>query len=199
MERGTKRPFYKKWWVWVIAVIVLIAIIPTDDEEDVSTSSENVASEHVDSQSEDELDIEPEESIEEELEDIQTEYVVNEPIEFESRIITITDVEYSQGSDFDTPSDGKEYVIVTVSIENISDDEISYNPFHFDMRNSQGQIEGQSFSIVDSDTALSPGDLAPGGNVSGTLVFEQPIDDDDLTLLFEPSFWSGDRIEIKLN
>src|SRR5699024_1679941 len=105
-------------------------------------------------------------------------------------ILTVTDVTKSSGSDFDKPKDGKEYVIVHVSIENNSDKEVSYNPFDFKMKNSQGQIESQAFTTVDSDTSLSSGDLAEGGNVSGTVSFEQPIDDGNLQLIFEPSFWS---------
>src|SRR5699024_8556670 len=93
-----------------------------------------------------------------------------------------------------TPSEGNEYVIVHVTIENNGEDKISYNPFNFKMMNSNGQIEDQGLIMVDSDTSLSSGELAPGGNVSGTLSFEQPIDDDGLKLIFEPSFWGTDEI-----
>lgn len=129
---------------------------------------------------------------EEQIED--KEFNVGEKVKLDGQVIEVTKVEKSQGGDFETPSEGKEYVIVHVSIENNGDDEISYNPFNFKMKNSNGQIEDEGFIMVDSDTSLSSGDLASGGNVSGTLSFEQPIDDDGLQLIFEPSFWGTDEI-----
>lgn len=71
-------------------------------------------------------------------------------------------------------------MIVHVSIENNGDEDTSYNPYDFKMKNRNGQIEDPAFSIIDSDTALNSGELASGGNVSGTMVFEQEIDDDQL-------------------
>ena len=43
-----KKPFYKKWWVWVLAVIVVFAIIGgggSSDNGDVNTSDTNVSTE----------------------------------------------------------------------------------------------------------------------------------------------------------
>lgn len=134
-----------------------------------------------------------------EEEDDKSEFGINEKIELEGRMLEITNVERSSGGDFDKPKDDHEYVIVTVNIENNSDKEVSYNPFDFKMQNGNGQIESKAFTIIDSDTALSSGDLASGGNVTGTITFEQPIDDDALKLIFEPSFWSSKRVTIDLN
>lgn len=85
-----------------------------------------------------------------------------------------------------------------VEIENSGDENISYNPFNFKMANSEGQIVDQALTIIDNDTSLESGELAPGGTVSGTIVFEQPIDDPELQLQFEPSFWSSDMVKINL-
>lgn len=125
-------------------------------------------------------------------------YAINEAIELEGATVTLTNVTKSEGSNFDKPKDGMEYVIVEVSITNTGEKEVSYNPYDFRMQNSQGQIESQSFSIVDSDTKLSSGKLAAGGSISGTIVFEQPVGDSDLTLIYKASFFSGDEYKIKL-
>lgn len=58
--------------------------------------------------------------------------------------------------------------------------------------NSKKQIIDKSISIVDSDTALSSGELASGGEVEGTLVFEHPKGDTDLTLLFYGNMFDSD-------
>lgn len=195
-----KKPFYKKWLFWVIIAVVAIAAIFSDDEETTEPDKSEPVSAQVEAddeatepEKEDETD-EPEEEPEE-----KTEFGVNEKVEFEGRVLEVMNIEKSSGSDFESPKDGHEYVIVTVLIENNSDKEVSYNPFDFKMQNSQGQIESQTFTIIDSDTSLSSGDLAPGGSVTGTLVWEQPIDDDGLVLIFEPSFWSNKQVKINLN
>lgn len=201
MEKA-KKPFYKKWWFWVIIVIVIAAFGSTLDDEDPSKNDEKSEPSSTVTESTDDNDQNEESTSNtdtEEAEEEKTNFGINEEIEFGDRIVAITDVEYSDGNDFDKPQEGKEYVIVSVTIENDSDEEISYNPLHFKMQNSQGQIEDKAFTVVDSDTALSSGDLAPGGSVSGTITFEQPKDDGELILIFEPGFWSNKRITIDLN
>lgn len=186
-KERVRKPIYKRWWVWIIAIIILIGIVAKDGESE-QTSGEPQTVENSDN-TEEEKD---EKNIE------NKEFKIGEKVELDGHVVEVTEVEKSSGDDFDKPSDGKEYVIVHVSIENNGDKEISYNPFNFKMKNSNGQIEDQTFTIIDNDTALSSGDLAPGGNVSGTIAFEQPIDDDGLQLIFEPSFWSNKEIIFNL-
>ena len=114
----------------------------------------------------------------------KTSFALNETAIFEDVHYTVTDVEYSSGDDFDKPAEGKEYVIVTIKIENKSDSKISYNEFDWKMLNSSGQEDDTAFAIVDSDTTLSSGDLNADGVKTGTLVFEQTIDDSSLKLLY---------------
>lgn len=58
------------------------------------------------------------------------------------------------GSEFDTAKEGYEYVIVSVKIENKSDEKISYNPFDWKVENSNGQEVDTAFTTVNSDTGL---------------------------------------------
>ncbi|HLR43077.1 MAG TPA: DUF4352 domain-containing protein [Pseudogracilibacillus sp.] len=162
-----------------------------DDTDEGPTKVEE--SDDEDSNDSDGDDKDEEENIE------NTEFGVGEQVKLDGQVVEVTKVEKSDGDELERPSDGKEFVIVHVSIENHSDDEISYNPLDFRMKNSDGQIEDQGITMIDSDTALSSGELSPDGNVSGTLSFEQPIDDEGLQLIFEPSFWSEDKIVFNLS
>src|SRR5699024_3597255 len=171
--------------IGIIALIVVVVMVSGGDDDSADGPSKVDNGEEGNEESK-------EESKEEEIEN--TEFEVGEKVELDGQMVEVTKVEKSQVNDFDTPSDGNEFVIVHVSIENNGDEEISYNPFNFKMQNSNGQIEDMGLITVDNDTALSSGDLAPGGNVSGTLSFEQPKDDDGLKLIFEPGFWSTDEI-----
>lgn len=52
------------------------------------------------------------------------------------------------------------------------------------MQNSKGQIIDTSFTTIDQNTALHDGSLVPNGEIEGTLVFEEPKDDSNLTFMF---------------
>lgn len=187
-----KKPFYKKWWFIGLVVIFIAGAFLGGDDEDSSPKKVDDESEQVEDTNDDAEDVAVDDNEEESIED--TVFGVGEKVEFEGQVVEVTDVEYSSGEDFDEPAEGNEYVIVYVRIENNSDEKISYNPFNFSMENSNGQIETQAFTTVDNDTSLSSGELREGGNVEGTIAFEQPVDDGGLKLIFEPSFWSAGEV-----
>ena len=114
----------------------------------------------------------------------KTSFSINETVVFEDVHYTVTNVEYSNGSEYDTPADGKNYVIVTLKIENKSDEKISYNTYDWKMINSQGQEDDETFTTISNDTGLSSGDLAAGGTKTGTLVYEESKDESSLKLLY---------------
>jgi Telomeric repeat-binding factor 2. len=181
----------------LVAIIFIGALGSGEDQSNDSTAS-NESNSTASNESENteqtstEDDASEESSENEELD--KTEFAIGEPAELNGQVVQVTEVTKSNGNQFDTPSEGNEYVIVNVTIDNNGDKEISYNPFNFKMKNSNGQIEDQGLIMVDQDTSLSSGQLAPGGTVSGTLSFEQPIDDSGLQLIFEPSFWNEEQI-----
>ena len=114
----------------------------------------------------------------------KTSFTINETAIYEDVHYTVTNVEYSNGNDWDKPSEGKNYVIVTIKIENKSNEKISYNGLDWTMLNSEGQEDSETFSTIDSDTNLGSGDLASGGSKTGTLVFEENKSDTSLKLLY---------------
>lgn len=127
------------------------------------------------------------------------EYKIGDAVTHNDYELIVEGVEKSDGSEFEKPKDGHEFVIVKVTINNNGEEDISYNPFDFKLKNSQGQITEQGLITVDSDTSLSSGELAPGGSVTGTIPFEAPKDDPDLRLIFEPDFWTGEQVEVILS
>lgn len=168
----------------VIAVIVVIAAIANlggnDDQPQAVNGSGNAAhNEQVDT---------------------SKVFGINEPVKYKGLELSVTKVEKSNGDDFDKPKDGMEYVIVTVKYKNAGEEKISYNPYDFKMLNSKGQITDQALTSVDSSTSLSSGELAPGGEISGTIAFEQPKGDAGLKLQYTGSWFSSDAdVEFALN
>ena len=169
-----KKAIYKKWWFWILIALVIVGIVSVagSDTNTITSSSPNISE--------------------------KTEYDQGEEAILENGAITVTKVERSQGNTFDKPKEGKEYVIVTVNIENKGKNNLSYNPWYFKLQNSQGQQESMTFTTIDKDTSLQSGELIPGGKVTGTVTFEQPKGDAGLILIYNDNIWSSKELKIKL-
>ncbi len=180
-HQGTeKKPLYKKWWFWVLIVVVIIIIAMAGSSNNTTTETGGSTTESV--------------STEEE----KTEYNKGEEAILGNGSITVTEVKKSQGNEWDKPKSGKEYVIVSVTIENKGNNNLSYNPYYFKMQNSQGQQEDITFTTIDQDTSLQSGELVAGGKVSGTITFEEPTGDTGLILIYNDNIWSSKELKIKL-
>lgn len=126
-------------------------------------------------------------------------YKLNDVIELKGNVLTVTNVKKSKGTEYEKPKNGYEFLIVYIKLVNKSNDRFMYNSFDFKVQNSKGVIVDQSFRSIDNDTRLEYGELNPNGEVTGTLVFETPVDDSKLILEYKPSFWSDNTIKIYLN
>jgi len=68
----------------------------------------------------------------------------------------------------------------------------------FKMQNSKGQITDEAITSIYSDTQLPSASLASKGEITGTIVFEQPINDTALVLKYSDSLLNN-CIQFKLN
>ncbi len=127
----------------------------------------------------------------------QTEFNVGEEIKLGDNILKVNSVERRAQIGYSTPDSGKEFVLVNVTIRNAGQSDISYNPYDFRIQDSNGNQTDHAWASLDD--RLSSGSLASGGHVTGTVPFETPRGDQGLKLLFEPSFWSEERIVINLD
>lgn len=98
-----------KWLIIVIILFVLIVIASIASREDKPTSAgkndNNITS----------------------TEKEKISFESNETITYENVEYKITNIECSQGTEFDKPSDGNEYLIATINIINKSNNKVSYN------------------------------------------------------------------------
>lgn len=123
----------------------------------------------------------------------KTSFKVGETATYEGVNYTVTKVKKSKGSDFDKPKKGHEYVIVTLKIENKSEETIDFNSLDWRMENSKGKVENETLSIEATDTALGSGDLKAGGSAKGTIVFEEPKKDKGLKLHYYGNIFTSDE------
>ena len=187
MDKGNqKKRWYKKWWVWVLVVFVLIGIGGASS----NNSATNTASNNNNSNS----------SSHENKSDEKTEFKIGEAAAFDDKSITVTNIErnYDTGNQFAQPESGKEFVIVTVNIVNNGSSALDYNTFEFKMQDSNGVQQSEAFSAL-SEGKLNSGSLAKGGKVTGKLAYEVPKGDAGLKLLYQNfSFFSNKAITFTL-
>lgn len=107
---------------------------------------------------------------------------MNERIKYKDVIYSVTDVYTSSGTEYKSPKDGNQYVVVTIDFENDSNDKVRYSYSDWKMSNSLGDESSRIFTPINVSTALYSGNLVVGGKKSGSLVFEEPIGDEELLL-----------------
>lgn len=92
-----------------------------------------------------------------------------------------------------------EYIEVSLSIKNPSNRTMTYYPFHFELECSSSPNRVKSaIGITELDT-LGITELASGGMVTGTLLFEVPKGATDLKLYYqEPALFTKQTLEINL-
>lgn len=126
-------------------------------------------------------------------------YVIGEEVKLEDAILKVNSIDKSSGSEWDKPKEGSEFIVVNVTIKNSGTSQIAYNSFDFQMQNSKGQIIDQAFTTIDKNTTLNSGELASNGEVTGTIVFEQPIEEKELILIYKTNMFSDKNVKVKLN
>lgn len=185
MNGNNKKPWYKRFWVWVLIIIVIggIGSAAGGNKSDTQTSTTggNTTSGN-------------------KTADTKTEFTVGETASFDDKSITIANVQrdYDTGNQFAQPESGKEFVLVTVEIANNSKSSMDYNTFEFKLQDSNGVQLNESFTAL-SEGKLNSGSLAPGGKVTGKLAYEVPKDDAGLKLLYQSfSFFSNKAVTFSL-
>lgn len=121
------------------------------------------------------------------------EFKQNEIATYKDVNYSITNVERSNGQQYFEASDGNEYIIITLKIENKSNEKISYNALDWKLADGNGDENSYAIFGNDTDKDLSSGDLNAGGTKIGTIAFEIPKGDKNLTLKYYETFLSDER------
>lgn len=106
---------------------------------------------------------------------------------------SITKVERSDGVEFFEPEEGKEYIIINLKIENKSDEKIPYNALDWRLKDGSGDEKDYTIMGEPTNNELDSGDLNPKGTKTGTIVFEIPKGDKDLTLRYYDTILDDER------
>ena len=183
----SEKPFYKKAWFWIVIVVIIAIGSQYKQPEKVGENKNSGPNGSSQTQNSEKKKKE------------KTEFNVGDIIAFDGKELTVEKVErnWNSGNSYLKPKDGKEYVKVSVKIENKSETEMNYNVFEFKAEDSNGAAENadmQTYSLPDS---LGSGDLVKGGKKSGSMIFEVPAGS-SLKLHYQPSFWSNKKVIVNL-
>lgn len=171
-SKDNKTPIFKKWWFWVLIVLIVVVIGAgaASSGKDAKKVGEGGDSSIQDNGQE------------------TTNFKVGDVIAIDNREMTVEKVSRNWSAEYSKPKEGKEYIIVTVKLENKSDDKISYTSGDWKLENSDGAIDSPAI-VLGNDDGIGYGDLAAGGKKTGTIVFEIPKDDQGLKLHYKPNMF----------
>lgn len=123
----------------------------------------------------------------------QKEFKQNEVATYKDINYSITNIERTNGKEFFKASEGKEYILITIKIENKSNEKIPYNVFNWKLADGTGDEKSHALFAGDNDKALSSGDLNAGGTKTGIIGFEIPKGDTGLTLKYYNTILDKER------
>lgn len=105
--------------------------------------------------------------------------------------LVINTVKTSKGDEFTKPQSGNVFVIIDVSIKNISTQEGNISSLlNFTLKDVTGQKYNESIESVGGGTAPN-GKVESGDNLRGQLVYEVPTSQHKFTIAFESSILSS--------
>ncbi|MEW8997910.1 MAG: DUF4352 domain-containing protein [Thermoanaerobacter sp.] len=201
MSNKQKKPIFKKWWFWLIVIIVIGAIAsaggedkPRKEEPAVTTGEQTQGQPQEQTQ---ERTQEQGQAAEQPKEETPEFFKIGETAVTKKVKATITEMEKSEGDEFNKPADGHEFVLLHMTIENVSDQEIvvssmlSFNAYVDDNainENLAAQISKDGAKTMD-------GTIAAGKKLTGTLAYEVPKDWKKLEIHFKSDQFSDTTIK----
>ena len=180
-----KKPFYKRVWFWILAVIVIVAIFGSaggDKAKKVSSENTEKSSAKISNET----------------------FKVGDTVKADGVTLKLNKVDFNDGSSLSTPDSGKEYVIVNVTITNVDKNKVSYNPLDFKLDDNGNQTDLTELVMDDNGNKITNddlkyGDLSKGASVTGSMI-GQATKNNKLKLIYTGSLFSNnEKITFDLN
>lgn len=197
-----KKPFYKKWWVWTIAAIVLIAMA-TGGEEGSNTANE---AEKLTEVSSDVKEEEKETPKEEKKEEPKAEEVAGM-----GEVVRVGDVEFTVhgvstskqvGGTYGTKAQGT-FLLVDVTVTNVGNEAITTDSNFFQLLVGEKTYDADSSASLyaNPDANFFFEQVNPDLSAKGSVVFDVSdavIENPDLLLKVQTGFFGTETGTIKI-
>lgn len=182
-----KKPFYKRVWFWILAIIILFAVIGGALGENNEKSPTNNDVKKIESSSKNETT--------ESSDPLDQEFKVGDIVSYKGYEIKVNSVQYNDGTEYNKPKEGQQFVIVNVTITNNTNEKQTYNPFDYKL-NADGNSTDLMSYLPDVDN-LNSGELDPKASVTGNLIGEANTSG-SLKLQYKASYWNDETVDINL-
>lgn len=202
-KEKVKKPFYKKWWVWVIAIIIVGALATGGEEDTASEGQENAEAEATSTEPTSE-DTSTEEASSEESSEDAAEEKKEEPAEMpgvgesvEVGAMTYTINEVSTASEVGpsvapTTANGK-YVVLDITVKNNGNEAVTVDGSYFKLMQGEKTFEADTMASTSANQGEDGSiqnsffleQLNPSSEMSGKVAFDvapEIADADDLVV-----------------
>ena len=115
---------------------------------------------------------------------------------FELLVNSVADPYPHQPTSYPDATRGKRWLLVDVSLKNVSSKSQNYGSFDFTLRDTDSFQYDSTF--VSQPHEFNFGSLTPGETIRGDLGFELPVDASPDRLIYDPGFFGEGRIDIDL-
>lgn len=185
-KEKVKKPLLKKWWVWLIAVIVVVAIFSGEDSADTANSQPS------------------DKDTESSKEESKKAYGIGEEVTVEDLAYTVNGVEEQTEIEveyLDNLTTSGKFIIIDLSIKNNDKEARFIDSEMFRLVDADGT---EFSSKTEADMYINDGGLGffleeinPKMDMTGKVAFEVPSDASDLQFQVSSGFgWSGGKYEV---
>jgi flagellar basal body-associated protein FliL len=124
--------------------------------------------------------------------------VIGKPVQVANTwSVTVNSVRKSTGDDISQPKNGNTFIIVNVTLKNISSSNLTASSgLMFQLKDQTGQIYTEQFTSFAK--SAPDGTVSPGSLLRGELVYEVPSSMHAFTFSFQRSFLIDDLVEWKV-
>ncbi|WP_213997178.1 MULTISPECIES: DUF4352 domain-containing protein [Tepidanaerobacter] len=203
MTDKPKKSIFKRWWFWAIIVILFIFIAAgsggnNEQPQKVATLSSTQSNSVQQTGEQTSNDKTADTKQEEETPQY---FKVGEIAELNGVKAIITSIEKPAGDEFNKPDEGKEFVLVNMTIENDSKNDISVSSIlSFNAYVDDSAInEDLMAQSAKKGTTTMDGTISPGKKLSGCLGYQLPKGWKVLEIEFKPNAISDSKIVWKID
>lgn len=175
-----KKPFYKRWWFWLIVVIIAIGIFGSAGSSSKSKNDSNTQQTATNKTATNKNKV----------------FKLGQTATHDNVDLKVNNVKYANSIGQETPQDGNQFAIVNVTLKNNSNESKDYNTLDFKIDNN-GDIK-DSTCISSDNNDMQSGEMDKGASITKDVIFEIPnnADKSNLKLVYEPSFFN-DNLKIR--
>lgn len=194
MPEKQKKSIFKQWWFWLVVVIVIAAIASAGGEDKPKKEELTTTAGGQTQQTQEQTQQQTAEQPKEETPEF---FKIGETAVTKKVKATITEMEKSEGDEFNKPADGHEFVLLHMTIENISNQEINVSSIlSFDAYVDDNAINENFGAQISKEGANTmDGTIAAGKKLTGVLAYEVPQGWKKLEIHYKPNELSDTTIK----